>query len=185
LRLNSPRISPLKDEEFSEDQKTLLEPFGGRVLNIFRTLVRMPKAFEAFNRWGGYVLSRRNSLPPRERELVILRTGFLCKSGYEWTQHVKIAKREGVSDDEIARIKQGAAGAWSDADAALLRACDELHADQFIADATWAALSAHFSEAHRMDVVFTVGQYTQVSMMLNSFGVQLEDGETVDPDLKA
>jgi alkylhydroperoxidase family enzyme len=184
MRLSQPRIRPLKDEEFTEDQKKLLEPFGGRVLNIFRTLVRMPKAFEAFNRWGGYVLSRRNSLPPREREIVILRTGFLCRSGYEWAQHMKIAKREGVSEDEIARIKQGAGAAWSGADAALLRACDELHADQFIGDATWAALSAHFSEAQRMDLVFTVGQYTQVSMMLNTFGVQLEADESVDPDLK-
>lgn len=184
MRLTSPRILPLKDEEFTEDQKKLLEPFGGRVLNIFRTLVRMPKAFEAFHRWGAYVLSRRNSLPPREREIVILRTGYLCKSGYEWTQHVKIAKREGVSDEEIARIKRGAAAGWGDADAVLLRACDELHTDQFISDATWKALSEHFSEAQRMDLVFTVGQYTQVSMMLNSFGVQLEDGETVDPDLK-
>jgi 4-carboxymuconolactone decarboxylase len=184
VRLSSPRIQPLTDEEFTDDQKKLLEPFGGRVLNIFRTLVRMPKAFEAFNRWGGYVLSRRNSLAPREREIVILRTGFLCKSGYEWAQHVKIAKREGVSDDEIARIKQGAGAGWSEADAALLRAADDLHGDQFVSDATWAALSAHFSEAQRMDVVFTVGQYTQVSMILNTFGVQLETGETVDPDLK-
>ena len=184
MRLSSPRILPLKDGEFSDDQRTLLEPFGGRVLNIFRTLVRMPKAFEAFHRWGGYILSRRNSLYPREREIVILRTGFLCKSGYEWAQHVKIAKREGLSDDEITRIKRGAAADWSEADAALLRACDELHVDQFISDEVWTALSAHFTEAQRMDLVFTVGQYTQVSMMLNSFGVQLEGGETVDPDLK-
>jgi alkylhydroperoxidase family enzyme len=184
LRLREPRIKPLTDEEFTEDQKKLLEPFGERRLNIFRTLVRMPKAFEAFNRWGGYVLSRRNSLPPREREIVILRTGYLCKSGYEWAQHVKIAKREGLSDDEIVRIKQGAGAGWSDADAVLLRAVDDLHTDQFVSDATWAALAAHFSEVQRMDIVFTVGQYTQVSMMLNSFGVQLEAGETVDPDLK-
>ena len=184
MRLSEPRIKPLKDEEFTEDQNKLLEPFGERRLNIFRTLVRMPKAFEAFNRWGGYILSRRNSLPPREREIVILRTGYLCKSGYEWAQHVKIAKREGLSDAEIARIKQGANAGWSEADAALLRAADDLHADQFIGDKTWAALTAHFSESQRMDVVFTVGQYTQVSMMLNTFGVQLEGGESVDPDLK-
>src|SRR5690348_6159050 len=128
----------------------MLAPMGGRVLNIFRTLVREPKAFKGFLAWGNYVLSRRNSLPPREREIVILRTGYLCKSGYEWAQHVKIAKREGLSDDEIARIKQGPDGGWSDADAALLRAADDLHADQFVRNETWAALSAHFSEAQRM-----------------------------------
>ncbi len=184
MRLTEPRIAPLSDTEFTDEQRELLKPFGGRVLNIFRTLVREPKAFERFNQWGGYILSRRNSLPAREREIVILRTGFLCKSGYEWTQHVGIAKREGLSGEEIGRIKKGAVAEWSEPDAALIRACDELHRDQFITDATWKLLAAHFSEKQRMDLVFTVGQYTQVSMMLNSFGVQLEPEQTLDPDLR-
>jgi alkylhydroperoxidase family enzyme len=184
MRLAQARIAPLSDAELTDEQKEQLKPFGGRILNIFRTLVRAPKAFERFNQWGGYILSRRNDLPAREREIVILRTGFLCKSGYEWTQHVGIGKREGLSDDEIARIKLGADAGWSAADAALIRAADELHADQFITDATWTALGAHFTQKQCMDVVFTTGQYTQVSMMLNSFGVQLDPGQTLDPDLK-
>ena len=79
------------------------------------------------------------------------------------------------------------AGRWAGRrapDAALIRASDELHADQFICDATWAELRKHFSEKACMDVVFTAGQYTQVSMMLNTFGVQLDEGQTLDPDLK-
>jgi alkylhydroperoxidase family enzyme len=156
----------------------------GPVLNIFRTLARAPKALTRFNAWGGYVLSRRNDLAPREREIVILRTGFLCKSGYEWTQHVRIGLREGLTEDEIARLKKGAGAGWGAADAALIRASDELHADQFIGEATWAELGAHFSDKQRMDVVFTAGQYTQVSMMLNTFGVQLDVGQSLDPDLK-
>ena len=60
----------------------------------------------------------------------------------------------------------------------------ELHKDQFISDATWAALGKHFTQKQCMDVVFTVGQYTQVSMILNSFGIQLDEGQTLDPDLK-
>ena len=47
-----------------------------------------------------------------------------------------------------------------------------------------AELARHFDEKQRMDVVFTVGQYTQVSMFLNTFGVQLDAGQTLDPDLK-
>ena len=184
MRLTKARIAPLTDAEFTDEQKEILEPMGGRVLNIFRTLVREPKAMRGFLAWGNYVLSRRNALPAREREIVILRTGYLCKSGYEWTQHVAIGKREGLTDDEIARIKKGAGAGWSAADAALIRASDELHADQFISDATWTALAQHFSQKQCMDVVFTVGQYTQVSMILNSFGVQLDAGQILDPDLK-
>src|SRR3954466_2497421 len=141
MRLTSPRIQPMSDAEMGPEQKEALKDFGdGPVLNIFRTLVRAPKALSRFNSWGGYVLSRRNDLPPREREIVILRTGFLCKSGYEWTQHTRIGLREGLTEDEIARIKQGADAGWSPADAALIRASDELHAEQFIGDATWAEL---------------------------------------------
>ncbi|MEJ0026603.1 MAG: carboxymuconolactone decarboxylase family protein [Rhizomicrobium sp.] len=185
MRLTTPRIAPLADADLDDEQKAVLKPFGSPVFNIFRTLARAPKALDRFNQWGGYVLSRRNDLSPREREIVILRTGFLCKSGYEWAQHVRIGKREGLSDDEVARIKQGAGAGWGAADAALIRASDELHADQFIGDATWKALGEHFSQKQCMDVVFTAAQYTQVSMLLNTFGVQLDAGLTLDPDLKA
>jgi 4-carboxymuconolactone decarboxylase len=184
VRLTKPRIAPLTNAELTDEQKVALAPMGERVINIFRTLAHAPKALTRFQQWGAYVLSRRNSLPEREREIVILRIGYLCKSGYEWTQHVAIGKRSGLTDDEIARIKKGADAGWSAPDAALIHASDELHKGQFISDSTWAALGQHFTQKQCMDVVFTVGQYTQVSMILNSFGVQLDEGQTLDPDLK-
>jgi alkylhydroperoxidase family enzyme len=185
MRLTKPRFAPLTDAELTPEQAEALTPMRpGPVLNIFRTLAHAPKALARFNQWGGYVLSRRNDLAAREREIVILRTGYLCKSGYEWTQHVRIGLASGLSEDEIGRIKAGAEAGWSAADAALIRASDELHNDQFIGEATWAELGKHFSDKQRMDVVFTTGQYTQVSMILNTFGVQLDAGQTLDPDLK-
>jgi 4-carboxymuconolactone decarboxylase len=186
MRLTAPRIAPLADHEMDEDQKAALGTLtaNGPAVNIFRTMVRAPKALTGFLAWGNYILSRRNALPAREREIVILRIGFLCKSGYEWTQHVRIGKGVGLTDEECERIKKGADAGWSPADAALIRASDELHEDQFITDATWAALKVHFTDKQCMDLVFTAGQYTQVSMLLNSFGVQLDPGQTLDPDLK-
>jgi alkylhydroperoxidase family enzyme len=185
--MSLPRVRPLKDSELSPDQKEALAELatGGRVINIFRTLVHAPKALTRYLAWGGYVLSRRNDLPAREREIVILRIGFLCRSGYEWTQHHAIGLRSGLTEDEIARIKKGAgAPGWSAADAALIRASDELHEDQFVSDTTWKNLSEHFTQKQCMDVVFTAGQYTQTCMILNSFGVQLDEGQVLDPDLK-
>jgi alkylhydroperoxidase family enzyme len=188
MRLSKPRITPVEDADLDEAQQALLAPIrasGRPILNIFRTLVTAPAALKGFLGWGEYVLSQKNSLPAREREIVILRIGFLCRSGYEWTQHVGIGLRSGLTETEVARIKAGAdAEGWSAADAALIRASDELHHDQFITNSTWAALKAHFSDKQCMDLVFTAGQYTQVSMMLNSFGVQLDEGQTLDPDLK-
>ena len=185
MRLTSPRIAPLQNAEMDAEQQEIVAPMGERVLNIFRTMIQAPKAAKGFLAWGNYVLSKKNDLPAREREIVILRIGFLCKSGYEWTQHVPIGVRAGLTDEEVARIKGGAdAPGWSPADQALLRASDELHHDQFITDDTWKMLDAHFSDKQKMDVVFSAGQYTQVSMMLNTFGVQLDEGQTLDPDLK-
>jgi|SRR5580658_6289330 4-carboxymuconolactone decarboxylase len=188
MRLTAPRIAPLQDSELTDEQREALAPMsaGGRApLNIFRTLARAPKALTRFNEWGSYVLSRRNSLPAREREIVILRVGFLCKSGYEFTQHTRIGLNEGLTEDEIKKIKAGADAGWSAPDAALIRAADELVKDHFVTDSTWAELSRHFDEKQRMDVVFTAGQYTQVSMFLNTFGVQLDQGQVLDPDLRA
>ncbi|HVV32311.1 MAG TPA: carboxymuconolactone decarboxylase family protein [Vitreimonas sp.] len=183
MHLNSPRIAPLTEAELTEDQKAALAPLSinGPPLNIFKTLARDPKALTAFLAWGSYILSKRNSLPAREREIVILRIGYLCRSGYEWTQHHEIGKRSGLTDEEIERIKSGRG--FNNADTALIKACDELHSRQFISDSTWAELRSHFSEKQCMDVVFTAGQYTQVSMMLNTFGVQLDPGQSLDPDL--
>lgn len=191
MRLTKARIAPLTDAEMTPEQQELVAPMrggkgpvGGRVINIFRTLIREPNATKGFLAWGNYILSKKNGLPAREREIVILRIGYLCKSGYEWTQHHAIGLRSDLSADDIERIKKGASAGWSAADAALIQAADELHADQFITDKTWAALTDHFSDKQCMDVVFTAGQYTQVSMILNSFGVQLDEGQVLDPDLK-
>jgi len=194
LRLSKPRIEPVDLDRLDTDQRAALEPFfatdggrvgGGRILNIFRTLAHAPKAMTAFLGWGNYILSKRSALSPRDRELVILRTGYNCRSGYEWTQHKRIGLDCGLTEAEITRIKAGPdAEGWSDLDRAMLRATDELIGNHFVSDTSWAAL-APLGDKGRMDLVMTVGQYTQVSMMLNSFGIQVEEGWTVDPDLKA
>lgn len=188
MRLQSPRIAPLRDADFSSEQRQIAETQrgrDGRLLNIFRTLAHAPDALKGFLAWGGYILSERNSLSPRDREIAILRIGFLCRSGYEWTQHHRIGLRCGLSREEIERIKTGPTGdGWTKAERALLQACDDLHDDQFIRNETWSALLADYSERQAMDLVMTAGQYTQVCMMLNSFGVQLDEGQVLDPDLR-
>ena len=85
-----------------------------------------------------------------------------------------IGKKAGLTEEEIARIKEGPdAKGWAPFDATLLRAADELHTDSVVSDQTWAALSERYNTEQLMDTVFAVGQYTLVSMSLNSFKVQL------------
>lgn len=178
MRLTQPRVPPLPEEEWSDEAKELQSraKMNGRTLNIFKTLAHHPRLLDRWMVFGNHVLFR-STLPPRERELVILRIGWLCQSEYEWGQHVIIGKRAGLEDDEIQRIKLGPdAEGWSEFDATLLRATDELHSDAFIADTTWQALSQRYDTQQLIDLVFAIGQYNLVSMALNTFGVQLDEG---------
>jgi len=175
MRLEKPRVAPLPVDEIPDE---IRERLGEQpVLNIFCTLARHPKLMKRWLQFATHVLGPGSTLPAREREIVILRIGWLCRSGYEWGQHVVIGRVAGLEDAEIARIADGPdAPGWSELERALLRATDELHADAFVSDATWAALAAHYTTQQLMDLVFAVGQYNLVSMALNTLGVQPEHG---------
>jgi 4-carboxymuconolactone decarboxylase len=178
-RLDSPRLAPLADDQIDPEIRTLLGAAPGgssRILNIFRTLARHPKLLKRWLVFGGHVLAK-STLPPRERELAILRTGWRCRCDYEWGQHVAIGRGAGLTEAEVRRTTAAADDpGWSARDAAILRAVDELVADQFVSDATWKELSTHWSEQQLLDLVFAVGQYVLVSMALNTTGVQLDPG---------
>jgi len=176
MRLTEPRVTPLAISEMSDEQREILSRAGGdRPLNIFRTLVRHPKLLKRWTVFGTHILNK-STLPDRARELAILRIGHLCRSGYEWAQHERIGKDVGLTGEEIERIKAGPeASGWSAADRAILQAADELHADFFISDLTWNELKKTYRDEQVMDLIFAVGNYTLVSMALNTLGVQLED----------
>jgi alkylhydroperoxidase family enzyme len=178
MRLENPRISPLAEAEWSEEQSEVLERArtGESVLNIFRTLVRHPKLLKRWMVFGNHVL-HKSSLDPREREIVILRIGWLCRSEYEWGQHVAIGKSCGLTDGDLARIQAGPGAAGLDPfDALLLQATDELHSDAMISEATWRRLAERYDTRQLIDLIFTVGQYNLVSMALNTLGVPLDAG---------
>jgi len=179
MKLSQPRITPLAESEWTEEQRKILEPFyrEGQLYNVAGTLSRHWAAWKKFGVWAFHIMGETSTLSPREREILILRIGWLCQAEYEWAQHVVFGKKAGLTDEEIARIKEGPDHPdWASFDATLLRATDELHADALISDATWKALSEKYNTHQLMDVVFTVGQYNMVSMVLNSFGVQLDKG---------
>ena len=179
MRLSAPRVPPLSPDALDDEQREIAvkaTPPDSELLNITKTLVRHPKLLKRWNVFAGHVLVK-SSLPPREREIAILRVGWLCRAEYEWAQHVVIGRQCGLGEEEIERIKAGAeAPGWTEHESAILRATDELHEDSFVRDGTWAALSATWTEEQLMDFIFAVGQYHLVSMALNTLGVQIDPG---------
>lgn len=179
MRLSQPRIEPVEDiNELEEEAREIIQRFerDGRIANIYRTLMRHPKLVKRWTVFGNHVLFK-STLPARERELLILRVGALCDCGYEFNAHTAIGKGAGLTDEEIERVKEGSgADGWDEFDQGLLRAAEELHTDSFISDETWKVLAQKYNDQQLIDAVFTVGQYHLVSMALNSFGVQLDEG---------
>jgi len=168
-----PRLQPRPRDEWDDETRALM---GERPLNIFATLSHHPKLMKRWMVFGNHVLAK-STPPARDREILILRTGWNCRAPYEWGQRVAIARGIGIGDDEIARIAEGPdANGWSDADASLLRAADELHDEQTLSDTTYAALVSRYDAQGLLDIVFTVGQYHLVSMALNTFRVERDDG---------
>ncbi len=180
VRLSEPRIYPQKESEWDEDARKLIEGFKkiskGPVTNIMATLANYSKLYNRWRVFGNHVLFK-SSLPSRDREILILRIGWLCQAEYEWGQHVIIGKRAGLTDEELIQIIEGPnAEGWDEFDSTLLRAVDELYIDSFITDTTWQKLAVKYNEHQLIDLVFTVGQYNLVSMVLNTLGIQLEEG---------
>lgn len=175
-RPSSPRISPVTDpspEVIETYAKGIAAPDGSPI-NIFATLAHHPKVLKRFTNYAGYFLNK-GLLPPREREIVILRVGWNCRSVYEFGQHTVIGRRVGLTDIEIAATAGDPDNhPWSSRDRALIDMCDDLCADDCVSDATWSRLTQDWNEAELVELVMVAGTYRLVSGFLNTMGVQLD-----------
>lgn len=183
VALPAPRVAPVTMDGATAEQRRFLdqqEPSLSR-LNVVRTFAVNPRLAEAWQPFAYYVL-RTSTLPPRDRETLILRIGWLNQSRYEFSQHVRVAKGLGLTDADIERIEAGPdAPGLAPFDAALVRAADQLRSRSFIDDATWAVLKTRYDEKQLMDVVVTTGQYNLVSWYLNTLGTPMEDWAVPQP----
>ena len=170
------RIEPVPPGTLPDDVRAALNgwlrPDATEVPAPLNTLVRHPELAQAFLGFNRHLLFD-STLPPRTRELLILRTAAICECAFERVQHEVIARREGLDDEAIARTTEGpGAPGWSADDAALMRATDELLSTWTVSDSTWAQLAAVLDERQLMDLVFTVGSYAMLAMAFNAFGVR-------------
>lgn len=170
------RLPPLPADQWDESTERALSPMlradaPRDANNALATFAHHPALAKAFLRFNVHLLYS-STLPPRIRELAILRVAHLRDCAYEWTHHVSIAKDEGITDDQIAAVRRGEAA--DKFDQAVLTGVDELNDKSELSDQTWAALGERLDDQQRMDFVFTVGCYTLLAMAFNTFGIQLE-----------
>ncbi|CAN7513668.1 carboxymuconolactone decarboxylase family protein [Phenylobacterium sp. LjRoot225] len=174
------RIEPLRAEELSGDAKDLVHRIRAAVglapsadiPEYCLTMVKHPEIFRCQMEMGAAIF--KGALSPRERELAVLRVGWLMRAPYEWGEHVDISQRYGVTPEEIERVILGAAApGWSEHDAALLRAVEELLSEQAISDATWATLAKSWNEQQLIELPMMVGQYVATALVQNALRMRL------------
>jgi AhpD family alkylhydroperoxidase len=173
---NLMRLAPLPDDQWDgrvHDALAVLVPERlnnpRRAGNALSTLARHPDlaaAFLAFNKH----LILHSTLPPRLRELAILRVARRRDCGYEWMHHVRAAAKLGLSEAEIEAA--GAGKATDELEAAVLTAVDELDGDSRLSDPTWATLGEHLDEHQLLDLIFTIGGYCLSAMAFNALGIE-------------
>jgi len=174
------RIAPLSIDEIDDDARALVisvrESVGltdhSKLPEVFATMLRHPDLYRCQMEMGTQLF--KGAIPPRERELAVLRVGWRCRAPYEWGQHVEIAKRYGVTPAEVERVTEGPESAgWSAFDTAILRGVDELIDDQMISDATWDRLASQWSDRQLIEFPSLVGQYVALAYSQNSLRLRL------------
>jgi 4-carboxymuconolactone decarboxylase len=168
-RIPIPEASELRDD-VAQLLPLTAQP-GREPAQTMAILARRPELLAPFLGWAA-ALALEGVLSPREHELLALRVAANCKSAFEWTEHVEYARAASITDEAIALVAEPIdRGDWTEAEAALLRAADELGSGIDVSDATWTVLARHYDAAALVEILFVVGQYTMLSMVANAAGL--------------
>lgn len=187
----TPRLRPLPRTEWDDECAAAVRaampavaaerflttgPDAPRLANGITSMLHHPKLAAKFLGFNGQLLWEP-VLDPRLRELAVLRVAHRTESSYEWVQHVKLSQRYDVTPAEVAAIAASDYAVFTDLEAAVLQATDQLLEGYRIDDSTWQRLATAFDEKTLVEFLFVVGTYTSLAMVFNGLGVDL------DPDL--
>lgn len=186
--MTKPRINPRPTEDWTDevdDAFAVISPKNGQPrpkANILGIYAWHPAFVRGWMPFSQHL--RHSTLSDRVREMVILRTTWLGYGEYEWAQHVWISKAAGfLTEAEVAALSEGPdAALWSPADAAVVRAVDEMCTVKNVSDVTWGELEQQFSKEQLIDFAFTVGTYDMHCTAFNVLGLQLDEGLIGFPD---
>jgi alkylhydroperoxidase family enzyme len=171
------RVRLNRTEEIPEEHREMFERMDrdGTNLNIYRALSHSPAALRRFMRFGRYLLFE-GALDPLLREIAILRAGWLCRSPYEFSQHVAFGRLAGLTDDQIRAIASPVpdASLFDERQAAVLAFAAELTADARVSDAAWAAAAGFLDEEQMVELVLVTGFYNMISRALNALQVDID-----------
>jgi AhpD family alkylhydroperoxidase len=179
--VTAPRIAPGARRDIGTVNWAMIAA-GARVAKapgmpkLFTTMARHSALFRAWLFFAGRLMPR-GRLPRRETELVILRTAALNHCDYELDHHRRLGARAGLSESEITRAIDPASSGWSERDAALLDAANQLSAERDLDDPTWQRLRNHLTEPEAIEFLLLTGHYSMLATFINTLRIPLDAGD--------
>ena len=159
--------------ELEDNDRDLLK----RPINLFRQLVNSPGGARAFGTLGGYI-RHKSTLDPRLREMAIIQVGYLTKSEYEYTHHVRLGMEQlGVSESDINGITaetNGQTSSLPELERIILRATRDMVTNFKISDNDFENLKIFLSNEHLVDLVLTIAFYCGVVRVLATLEIDNE-----------
>jgi len=167
----------VQKDQASPDLKALYEKIearGASIHNAHKLLAHNPRVLRNFLRLGVSLLSE-TVLPPRLREMAIIRIAKLTGSDYEWASHYPIALEMGVSEEQAAAVAN-----WSETElfnpeeAALLRYTDEVAGAGPVSDEAFEALRQYLAEQAIVELTLIIGFYRMVARFVMALEVEID-----------
>ena len=177
------RVPYLNREDLPEAERVIFDNLakesGGAVGNIFRVIANTPKFLRRFCSMGNQ-LRNKTALDPKLRELAIITVGRLTDAQYEFVHHLSIARRVGVSREQLEALADWEKSPkFSDHERAVIRYAAEATSNVRVTDTTWNALKTFLDTQRMMELVQNVAYYNMVVRILVPLGVELEPDATV------
>lgn len=166
-------MKPLPPQDWDSSLRHVIDDMHGHPINIHCLMANHPALLNAWWNLREYLV-RGGDLEQRHCEIVILRVAVHMQSWYEWASHVVRGLDNGLSLDEIEDIRTGS-GTWSESDAALIAAVDEVASSNIISEDTLARLADHFTEQQVMDIIVLHGMYRTLGCMISTWGLDLDE----------
>ena len=167
------RLPYLEKSDLAEADRDILN----REINLYKILAHSPNAARAFQGLGRFIRFE-SKLNPRLREMAIMTVGYLTRSPYEYSHHIKIGRDFGVSDDDVRALIDEAEGRESTLeplDKTVLKAAREMTRDGAVGEETFAALETELCREHLLDLIITIAFYNGVVRVLASTAMDVED----------
>jgi len=172
------RVRLIEKEQASSEVKEIfqkIEDNGARILNLYKVAAHSPKVFLNLIRLGNSVIGRME-LPPKLREIAILRVAKLTGSEYEWAQHTPVALEVGISQKQLDAIPDWRnSSEFNNEERAVLQYTDEVAQNVTVTNQTFNRLKNFFNEQTIVELTITIGYYGMLARLLVPLQVEVDE----------